>query len=100
MTVNISGARALAMSAVALPLGWLISLDGASTMEHYRSLTHEALLQDLATNAESGVSAGIAGAVVFVVGVTIAVDVLTYFFAAIWSRIGPVRDSAPQSGAA
>jgi hypothetical protein len=87
--IRLSGARCLAMSVVGAVLGWWISLDDVSTMAHYRALTHDALMQELAQRNDGSVSSGITGGLFLVVTVVLLVDVLNRFFDAIWRRIEP-----------
>jgi hypothetical protein len=90
--IHITGARALAMSVVAVPFGWWIATNSAASMARYRTLSHEALLTELASESSTSIPEGIAGALFAVVAVTIAVDVVTHFFSVIWKRIGPARE--------
>jgi hypothetical protein len=87
--IRLSGPRCLAMSVVGALLGWWISLNDIDTMTHYRGLTHEALIRELAQRNDGSVANSITGGLVLVVGVVVAVDVLTRFFEAVWRRIEP-----------
>ncbi len=97
MTLNISSARALAMTTIAVPFGWWIATDSVATMARYRTLSHAELLKELASHNDSSVAVGIAAALFVVLAITIAVDLLTSFYSAIWARIG--APAAPASGA-
>jgi hypothetical protein len=92
--IRLSGARCLAMSIVGALFGWWIGIDSESTMAHYRALSHDALLQELAERNDGQLSTNIAGGVFVVAATVIAVDVLTRFFRAVWHRIEPPRRSA------
>ena len=87
--IRLSGARCLAMSVVGGLLGWWISLDEVTTMTHYRGLTHDALIQELAQRNDGNVNSSVTGGLFLVVAVVVAVDVLTRFFEAVWRRIEP-----------
>lgn len=87
--IRLSGPRCLAMSVVGALLGWWISLSDVDTMTHYRGLTHDALIQELAQRNDGNVSTSITGGLVLVVSVVVAVDVMTRFFDAVWRRIEP-----------
>ena len=94
--MHISGARSLAMSVVALALGWVFSLRDASTLAHYKALSHDALMSELASEYDSSLSSNIVGAVSLVLVGVIAVDLLTQIFERVWARLrGP---AAPASG--
>jgi hypothetical protein len=95
--IELSGPRCLAMSVVGVVLGWLTSLDSLSTMTHYRALSHDALLSELAEKNDGQLSTNIMGALFIVVALVIAVDVLTRFFEALWRRIEPPRPAGPES---
>ena len=86
------------MSTLATGFGWWIHVDDIATMAHYRSLSHDALLKELASNNDASLMAGIAGAVFVVAGITIVVDVLTHFYSAIWAKIGTPPSKAPSAG--
>lgn len=86
--MHLSGARSLAMSVVALALGWVFSLRDASTLAHYKALSHDALISELASEYDSSLTTNIAGAVFFVLVIVIAVDLLTRLFERLWTRLG------------
>jgi hypothetical protein len=52
--IELTGPRCLAMSVVGVVLGWLTSLDSSSAMAHYRALSHDALLSELAEKNDAG----------------------------------------------
>ena len=93
--IRLSGPRCLAMSVVGVFAGWGASIDGVSSMKHFRALSHEALLSELAKNHEVSLSTSILGGLLAVAAVVIIVDILTRFFTAIWNRIEP---SSPPRG--
>jgi hypothetical protein len=93
--VELTGPRCLAMSVVGVVLGWLINLDTSSTMNHYRALSHDALLSELAKQNDGQLSTNIMGALFVVAAMVIAVDLLTRFFEALWRRIEPPRPAGP-----
>jgi branched-subunit amino acid permease len=95
--VELTGPRCLAMSVVGVVLGWLINLDSSSTMSHYRALSHDALLSELAKQNEGQLSTNIMGALFVVAALVIAVDLLTRVFEALWRRIEPPRPAGPGS---
>jgi cytochrome b len=82
------------MSAVALALGWLINGSDASTLAHYKSLSHDALLSELASKYDSHLATNIMGALFLVLVLVLAVDLLTSLFERVWARLGGSR-SAP-----
>lgn len=94
--IRLSGPRCLAMSAVGVLFGWWANLSSASTMTHYRGLSHEALLTELAEANNGMLSTSIIGGLVVVTVVVIATDILTRFFRGIWLRIEP-RPPRPNS---
>src|SRR4051812_4686271 len=100
--VELTGPRCLAMSVVGVLLGWLINIDSSSTMTHYRSLSHDALLSELAKQNDGQLGTSIVGALFVVAALVIAVDLLTRFFEALWRRIEPPRpadrDRTPRTG--
>lgn len=95
--IELSGARCLAMSVVGVFLGWLISLDSSSTMDHYRALSHDALLTELAKQNDGQLSTNVMGGLFVVAALVIAVDLLTRLFEALWRRIEPPRPATPGS---
>jgi hypothetical protein len=44
--IRLSGPRCLTMSVVGALFGWWVALDSLSTMTHYRSLSHDALISE------------------------------------------------------
>ena len=96
--ISISGARALAMTTLAVPMGWWLAADSETTIAHYRSLTHDELLKELASNNETSVAVGIAATLFIVLAITVAMDLLTRFYSAIWARIGGPETPGPFSG--
>jgi hypothetical protein len=94
--IRLSGPRCLAMSAVGALFGWWANLDSASTMTHYRGLSHEALIAELARKNDGVLTTSIVGGLFVVVAVVLATDTLTRLFKAIWLRIEPpVRADRP-----
>lgn len=85
--IHLSGARSLAISVVALALGWLISGSEASTLAHYKSLSHDALLSELTSKYESHLATNLIGALFLVFVVVLAVDLLTVLFDRVWARL-------------
>ena len=92
--IRLSGARCLAMSLVGALFGWWASVDDLSTMTHYRAMSHDALITELAQKNGGQVSTSIMGGLFVVVAIVVLVDVLTRFFDAVWLRIElPGRES-------
>jgi hypothetical protein len=85
--IRLSGARCLAISLVGALFGWWASVDDLSTMAHYRALSHDALITELAQKNDGQVSTSIMGGLFVVLAVVLLVDVLTRFFDAVWRRI-------------
>lgn len=85
------------MSAVGVLLGWFSGLDSTSTMAHYRGLSHDALLAELAEKNDGQLGTNIMGALFVVIAIVIAVNLLTRFFEAIWRRIEPPRPARPDT---
>jgi hypothetical protein len=92
--LHLSGARALAISVVGIALGWFISASEASTLAHYQSLSHDALLKELTSKYETDLATSIIGALFLVLVVVLAVDLLTKLFDRIWARLGGPADAA------
>jgi len=67
--IRLSGPRCLAMSVVVALFGWRAGLDSLSTLTHYRALSHDALLSELAEKNGGALSTSIMGGL-FVVVVT------------------------------
>ena len=86
--LRLSGARSLAMSIVSLGLGWWISLEDVSTLTHYKALSHDALMSELASKYDGRLSTNIAGGVFLVLVVVIGVDLLTVLFERLRARFG------------
>jgi hypothetical protein len=100
--IRLSGPRCLAMSVVGVLFGWWANLSSTSTMTHYRGLSHEALLTELAKTNDGALSTSIIGGLVVVAAVVIATDILTRFFKAVWLRIeprSPTTNSTPEEAA-
>jgi hypothetical protein len=95
--IRLSGARCLAMSLVGALFGWWVSVDDLSTMAHYRALTHDALILELAQNNDGRVSTSIMGGLFMVAAIVLLVDVLRRFFDAVWLRIEMPRGQASNS---
>jgi hypothetical protein len=93
--IHLSGARSLAISAVALAFGWVMNGNEASTLAHYQSLSHDALLAELASKYDSHLSTNLIGALVLVFVVVLAVDLLTALFDRVWARLGGPGGAAP-----
>jgi hypothetical protein len=93
--IRLSGARCLAISLVGALFGWWASVDDVSTMAHYRALSHDALLTELAQANDGQVSTSLMGGLFVVFGLVLLVDVLTRFFDAVWLRIEPPRAESP-----
>ncbi|HVH66446.1 MAG TPA: hypothetical protein VM716_01115 [Gemmatimonadales bacterium] len=85
--IHLSGARSLAMSVVALALGWLINGSDASTLAHYKSLSHDALLSELASKYDGHLATNVIGALFLVFVLVLAVDLLTGLFERVWARL-------------
>jgi len=99
--IRLSGARCLAMSLVGALFGWWASVDDLSTMTHYRALSHDALLTELARKNDGQVSTSIMAGLFVVLAIVLLVDVLTRFFEAVWLRIEPrpPADGTPPAAA-
>lgn len=93
--IRLSGARCLAMSLVGALFGWWASVDDLSIMTHYRALSHDALITELAQKNDGQVSTSMMGGLFVVVAVVVLVDVLTRFFDAVWLRIEPAGRASP-----
>lgn len=85
--IQLSGPRCLAMSVVGTLFGWWMSVDDVAIMAHYRSLSHDALLLELAKKNDGSLSTSIMGSLFVIAGIVIAVDVLTRFFEVLWKRL-------------
>jgi hypothetical protein len=94
--IRLSGPRCLAMSVVGILLGWWTNASSVAEMTRYRSLSHDALLTELASQKDGVLSTSIIGGLIVVLAIVLVVDVLTRFFRAMWQRIEPPesRDSA------
>lgn len=99
--IRLSGARCLAMSLVGALFGWWASVDDLATMTHYRALSHDALLTELARKNDGQVGTSIMAGLFVVLAIVLLVDVLTGFFEAVWLRIEPrpPADGAPPAAA-
>jgi hypothetical protein len=95
--IRLAGPRCMAMSVVGALFGRWITLDSLSTMAHYRSLSHDALISKLAEKNDGQLTTSIIGGLFLVAAIVIAVDVLTRFFKAVWHRIQPPRAARPSS---
>ena len=93
--IRLSGARCLAMSLVGALFGWWASVDDVSTMMHYRAMSHDALITELAQKNDGHVSTSIMGGLFVVVAIVVLVDVLTRFFDAVWRRIDLPNGTPP-----
>jgi len=71
--IRLSGARCLAMSLVGALFGWWASVDDLSTMTHYRALSHDALLTELARKNDGQVSTSIMAGLFVVLAVRVLV---------------------------
>jgi hypothetical protein len=92
---SLSRARCLAISLVGALFGWWASVDDLATMAHYRTLSHDALIAELAQQNDGQVSTGIMGGLFVVLAVVLFVDALTRFFEAVWRRIELPREPNP-----
>ena len=88
------------MSVVTLAMAWFISVGDASKLAHYRSLSHDALISQLASENDGKLTTDIPGAVFLVLVVVIGVDVLTRLFESLWARFGrsPRAPTFPSTG--
>jgi membrane protein required for beta-lactamase induction len=92
--LNVSGSRWLAIGCVATVLGaWTSSLE-PGRLAHYRSLSREALMAELAEKHAGRLSSGVPGALLVVCIVVFAVDLLSFLFDETWCRLRP----APPTG--
>jgi hypothetical protein len=91
--LHLSGARALAISVVGIALGWFISASEATTLAHYQSLSHDALLKELAAKYSGNVATSILGALFLSLVIVLAADLLTKLFDRIWARLGGADDA-------
>lgn len=87
--IRLSGARCLAMSVAGILFGLWSNSTSIADMTLYRGLTHEALLNELASRNDSALSTSIMGGLFVVIGVVLIVDILHRFFRALWRRIEP-----------
>ena len=60
--IRLSGVRCLAISMVGALMGWWSSVNDGTTMTHYRGLSHEALLQELAQHNDGRLAPALTGA--------------------------------------
>jgi hypothetical protein len=95
--IRLSGARCLAMSLVGVLVGWWASVDDLSKMTHYRAMSHDALITELAQKNDGQVSTSIMGGLFVVVAIVVLVEVLTCFFDAVWLRIELPGRGTPNS---
>lgn len=69
--IRLSGARCLAMSLVGALFGWWASVDDLSTMTHYRAMSQDALITELAQKNDGQVSTSIMGELFVVVAIVV-----------------------------
>ena len=95
MKINLSGSRSLAISAIAGLFGWMIASSDSSDMARYHTMSKDAIVAELASK-QTSTAASLTISLFIVLGIVVAVDVLTGFFDAAWRRISPDQDgSAP-----
>lgn len=87
MQLRLSGPRSLAMATLAAIFAWWLSNNQVAEIAHYRSLSHQALLDELSAAKGGQFTANALGAIFMVGMVVFGVDLLTYFYERIWSRI-------------
>lgn len=75
------------MSLVGALLGWWASVAHPSTMTHYRALSHDALMTELAQTNDGQVSTSSMSGLFLVIAIVLLVDVLSRYFDAVWLRI-------------
>ena len=86
--LSLSGGRSLAISVMGLALGWWGTMDDATILAHYQSLSYDALIKELATKYDGRLTPNLAGGVFVVLVIVIAVDLLTKLFDRAWLRLG------------
>jgi len=74
------------MGVVSVTLGWLINRGDVSTLAHYKGLSHDALMTELASKYDGNLTTNIMGAVFLVLVVVVAVDLLTRLFERLWAH--------------
>jgi hypothetical protein len=94
MKINLSGPRSLAISVVAGLFGWLIAANDAADVVRYNTMSKDAIVAEL-TKKQIGMASSLTFSLVFILGLVVAVDVLTEFFDAVWRRIGPEQGGSP-----
>ena len=96
--IRLSGPRCMAMTVAGVLLGWWSNTSSVTGMAHYRNLSHEELLTELASTNDGALSTSIMGGLFVVIGIVLLVDVLTRFFRALWHRIEPPGAHSADSG--
>ena len=97
--IRLSGPRCLAISVVGTLFGWWSNASSVGDMARYRTLSHDALIAELASHNDGVLSTSITGGLIVVLGVVVVVDVLARFFGAVWLRIEPPKAAAGEDGA-
>jgi hypothetical protein len=95
-----SGARGVAMGVVAVALGWRVSVDQASKVAHYKGLSPEALMSELTTRYDAKLPTNILGALLTVLIIVVAVDLITALIERSWARLrsAPGAPTPPAGG--
>lgn len=103
MALTLSGPRTLAISTVSGAFAWFIVATDASARTtnqvKYQSMTREAIIADLASEEETDTAATLAGALIIVLGVVVAVDGLTNLYDGIWRKLNPSPGNTPPPAA-
>jgi len=95
MKISFSGSRTLATAIVAVLFGWAFSGNDAATLARYQKMTKDAVVADIASKHTSA-AAMLAGCLIIILLIVVAVEVLTHAFDALGRRIGVTPNgSAP-----
>jgi hypothetical protein len=89
--LQINGARVSAIVTTGIVAGWFIAADNAAKVVRYRTLTPDALLNEVVNKNSGGLPGSIIGAVVLIAVAVILVDLLTRLFEAVWGRLQPAK---------
>lgn len=100
MHIRLSGPRLLAINALGSLFGYWTHLEQAPAVEKYRAMTHEALLEELASQNSGEMGYTIVAGIFLVGAVVVVTDLLTRFFTAAWQRIEPRSGGQPSGEAA
>lgn len=85
---RLSGARSVAIGVVGVALGWWISIDKASKLAHYKGMSPDGLAGELVSKYDAKLTSTILGALITVVIIVGAVDLVTALIERLSARFG------------